>query len=102
MSSEGTIWDWQEIVRRVLQQKGVSAAESVIVDFLREPVFREFTMTILMRTSGRRYVPIAVLPEHIAQGKPLLVVNDKIATKLRIKHKIRHEEYCRLQELLKG
>jgi len=82
MSSEGTIWDWQEIARRVLQQKGVSAAESVIADFLREPVFREFTMTILMRSPGRRSVPIAVLPEHIAQGKPLLVVNDKIATKL--------------------
>jgi len=102
MSSEGTVWDWEESVREILGRKGASAGESAITGFLRGQMFGEFTETVSKTAQDdRRGVPIAMLPEAIARGKPLLVVNCKIAAKLRVKHKIRHEEYLRLQGMLK-
>jgi len=94
--------EWEQTVRKLLGRLDPSAAELAIADFMSGSDFKEFTETISTRVWGRVSVVIAVLPERIAQGKPLLFVNDVIAAKLRFKHNITREDYCKLQGLFKS
>jgi len=91
----------ERMASNVLEQEGSCAAERFIAGYAHDPAFE--TMMAIARSMRRKaVVPVAVLPEPIAQEKPLLVVNGKIAMKLRRKHRIDHEDYRKLPALMRG
>lgn len=101
LSREGGCGQWVQTALEVLEKKGTQAAQQFIADCALKPALEGITR-VPRSKRHRIVVPVAVLPEIVAQGKRLLVMNGKIATKLRRKHRVIDEDFHRLQELMKG